>query len=152
LPGVAGLPAGHEIIAVKEFNVTTYSFSTISDPNAGSEGTIVTCVNASGEIAGDYYDSGGTDHGFTYSNGSFTDFSDLPGAPRAETDIGIVAGINDSGEVAGYYYTIPGITFLDDEGFVDNNGSYSYFSISGPREGRSRACGRRSGQRLEAAA
>jgi hypothetical protein len=38
--------------------VTTYSFSTISDPNAGSEGTIVTGVNASGEVAGDYYDSG----------------------------------------------------------------------------------------------
>jgi len=74
--------------------------------------------------------SGGTDHGFTYSNGSVTDFSDLPRAPPAETDIGIVAGINDSGEVAGYYYTIPGITFIDDEGFVDNNGSYVYFSIS----------------------
>jgi probable HAF family extracellular repeat protein len=106
----------------------TYSFSTISDPNAGSEGTIITGVNASGELAGDYYDSGGAEHGFTYGNGSFTDFSDLPGAPPTyENHIGIVAGINDSGWVAGYYsIDIP----FGSYGFIDNNGSYSYFGIS----------------------
>jgi len=116
--------------------VTPYSFYTISDPNAGSEGTIVTGVNASGELAGDYYDSAGTEHGFTYSNGSFTDFSDLPSAtPTYETHIGIVGGINDAGEAAGYYYNIPGVPAGGGCGFIDHNGSYSYFGISSGQSG-----------------
>jgi hypothetical protein len=114
------------------FTYSSGSFTDISDPNAGSKGTMVIGINASGEVAGNYYDSSGTERGFTYSNGSFTDFSNLHGAPPlALSHNGIVAGINDFGEVAGYYSFI--FPHHDATGFIDSNGSFSYFDTpSGP--------------------
>jgi len=73
-------------------------------------GTLVAAINGSGAVAGDYYDSSGTEHGFTYINGTFSNFSD-PNAGSMGTN---VAGISDSGEVAGNYYDISGtVTTLE---------------------------------------
>lgn len=55
-------------------------------------------INASGDVAGYYYDANVNEYAFVDDKGTFTTI-DPPNATITE-----VAGINDSGEVAGYYY------------------------------------------------
>jgi probable HAF family extracellular repeat protein len=100
----------------------------IGDPGASAGGnqsntkigTFVVAINASGEVAGYYKDSNGVPHGFTYSGGTFSNFSD----PNAGSMGTLVAGINGSGAVAGYYYDSSGT----EHGFTYINGTFSNFN------------------------
>ncbi|MBV9266862.1 MAG: hypothetical protein JO061_11905, partial [Acidobacteriaceae bacterium] len=71
-----------------------YSFTNIDVP--GATQTNPSGVNASGEVAGYYWD-GSTDHGFVYINGQFTTF-DYPGALLTQA-----LSVADNGDVYGAY-------------------------------------------------
>jgi probable HAF family extracellular repeat protein len=72
------------------------SYTTLDVPGAiGS--TLVTGINASGQIVGSYGDAGGNGHGFLLENGRYTTL-DVPGS-----DYTAAMGINDSGQIVGYY-------------------------------------------------
>jgi probable HAF family extracellular repeat protein len=74
-------------------------------------------INGTGEIAGSYGDVKG-EHGFVYSNGSFTTLDD----PFAATSMGThVHAINDQGDVVGTYYDAN--VYL--HAFIYSNGSYT---------------------------
>jgi probable HAF family extracellular repeat protein len=102
------------------------SFTDINDPFAVGDGTFVTAINASGQVAGDYSDSNGVYHGFVYSGGTFTDISDpLAGVgPFASGRGTFVTGINASGQVVGYYWSNLDQP-LDQHGFVYSNGTFT---------------------------
>lgn len=80
--------------AVADAPAATYSFTTLDVPGATS--TYPASINASGQVAGYYFDGAGS-HGFIYSNGTFTTL-DVPGATWTN-----LSSINDSGQVAGTY-------------------------------------------------
>ncbi|WP_407179667.1 FG-GAP-like repeat-containing protein [Bradyrhizobium sp. STM 3562] len=105
-------------------------FTNLDDPGAGSDpkggtisvGTLPVEISASGEVAGTYWDSNGTPHGFIYNNRVFTNFSD-PAAGGVNTLGTYVAGINASGVVAGTYYDSSGVS----HGFTYSNGVFTNF-------------------------
>ncbi len=74
------------------------NFAELLPPGAvGSAGGF---VNDAGVVAGIYTDSGNSQHGFTWANGTYTSF-DLPEA--AEPYSAAVTGINNAGRVVGTY-------------------------------------------------
>ncbi|MCW2114442.1 hypothetical protein [Bradyrhizobium elkanii] len=91
-----------------------YAFSTI-DNSSGINGTILTGINNSGQIVGNFFDSISFERGFLYSGGSYTTLVD-PSAPFST----IAAGINVSGQVVGYYLDYGGI-----HGFLYGAGNYT---------------------------
>jgi probable HAF family extracellular repeat protein len=91
----------------------SYSFTTIDVP--GSTTTSASGINASGEIVGTYTDSSGNQHGFEYTNGTYTTIN----GPGSYTQVN---GINNSGQIVGN----SGLT-----GFIDTNGTFT--TISGPQ-------------------
>ena len=75
----------------------SFTYSSISVPFATS--TFASGINNMGQIVGSYRDSNGGWHGYVYTNGTFTNFFDVPGAnPTTPIEIG---GINDAGEIVG---------------------------------------------------
>ena len=126
--------AFHGFIATPASDYST--FTELDDPSADSDffgGTYATAINAgangaASEVAGYYYDSLGTSHGFVYSvnNSSFTNFTD----PNMGSTGGTYAtGINDSGEVVGYYFDSDG----EAHGFTaipNNDGVYTSASFT----------------------
>ncbi len=79
--------------------MSAYTFTTLDDPLAGSEGTWPFAINNLGQIVGNYFDSKGISHGFLYSNGTYTTLSD----PLADKGGTYAWGINDAGQIVGYY-------------------------------------------------
>jgi probable HAF family extracellular repeat protein len=76
------------------------TFTTLADPDAGSNTTLAWGINASGQVVGQWTGAGGT-HGFLYSggsNGTYTTLND----PSATIQT-IARGINDTGQIVGYY-------------------------------------------------
>ena len=61
--------------------MTTYSYTTLSDPSTASGGyTIPVSINDGGQVTGSYF-NGNAQVGFLYSNGTWTTLSDpLAGA------------------------------------------------------------------------
>ncbi len=75
----------------------SFTYSSISVP--GATRTFASGINNMGQIVGSYSDSNGGWHGYVYTNGTFTNFLDVPGAnPTTPIEIG---GINDAGEIVG---------------------------------------------------
>jgi probable HAF family extracellular repeat protein len=72
-----------------------WNFVTLQDP-AGVD-TVASGINDSGQIVGNYTDSGAVTHGFGYSAGSYTTI-DVP-AEAATT----ASGISNSGQITGSY-------------------------------------------------
>ncbi len=100
-----------------------YGFTTLDDPNAGTEffqGTYSNGINNRGQITGAYVDASDVDHGFLLSHGQYTALDD----PNAGTIFGqgtSAEGINDPGQVAGYYADSSNL----DHGFVLAKGQYA---------------------------
>ncbi len=63
----------------------------------GAAATLADGINDSGTIVGNYYNSDGSEHSFTYDGTTFTNI-DYPNADWTEA-----AGINQAGDVVGYY-------------------------------------------------
>ncbi len=76
------------------------SFTTVNFPGAAS--TMVTGINATGDLSGIWVDGSGVNHGFTDIGGTFKTV-DNP----ASTVFNQALGINNSDETVGYYTTNP---------------------------------------------
>lgn len=81
------------------------TFKTISDPNAGSSGTIARIVNNKGDVAGAYFDSNGFEVGFLRHAGKYYDVKD----PKAN-NVTKPDGLNDTLEIVGRYTSTSGAT------------------------------------------
>jgi probable HAF family extracellular repeat protein len=99
--------------------MTTYNYFTLSDPEATS-GTIAFGINASGQIVGYYFGSGGISHGFLYSNGTYTTLDD----PLAANGT-YALGINSFGQIVGYYFDANNF----EHGFLLSGGVYAPIDI-----------------------
>jgi probable HAF family extracellular repeat protein len=77
-------------------------------------------LNDSGQIVGNFT-SGGTDHGFLYSNGVFSQI-DVPGAVETEA-----WGINNSGQIVGFFSDNSGT----DHGFLYSGGNFTNLDVPG---------------------
>ena len=80
-------------------------FTTVDAPGSVS-GTILTGINNSGEITGDYGDNLGNTIGFTYVGGTFSPLN-YPGTTSTEP-----GSINDGGQVVGTYTPSNNVPFL----------------------------------------
>jgi probable HAF family extracellular repeat protein len=82
-----------------------FVFTTLDPP--GSTSTAVNGINADGRVVGNYYDAGGTQHGFLLSGGLYTTL-DVPGASTGAggtSQNGTSAnGINSAGNIVGLFY------------------------------------------------
>jgi hypothetical protein len=74
------------------------TFKKISDPNAGTTGTIARIVNNKG--AGAYFNSAGSEIGFLLHGGKYCDINDPKGVGGTRPD-----GLNDKIEIVGRYLT-----------------------------------------------
>lgn len=88
-------------------SASAYTITGIDDSNAGTgalEGTLVTAVNASGEMTGGWSDATGIMHGFVYANGTYTSF-DVGSVLSPESGfLGTLGtGIDTAGDVIGIY-------------------------------------------------
>jgi uncharacterized membrane protein len=100
------------------------TFTIINVPDATR--TVAVSINNKGFTAGNYYDAGGTMHGFIRgTNGTVTSF-DIPGPSIPFSTAGVVS-INDQGTIAGMYYDENFVT----HGFVrDAQGTMSMFDAA----------------------
>jgi hypothetical protein len=93
--------------ALSVANGATSAFTPFEAPGAGtgqSQGTVATCINTAGEIAGFYIDSSGVFHGFARTaNGAFTSFDVVPAAGKAKGQGTVPFGIDTAGDVVGTY-------------------------------------------------
>ena len=110
-----------------EFLYSNGTYTTISDPLAYKTGsssdatyTIAYAINDSGAIVGYYEDADNAthDHGFLYSNGTYTTIDDALGASNGGTE---ATGINDSGAIIGSYQGSDN----QEHGFLYSNGTYT---------------------------
>jgi probable HAF family extracellular repeat protein len=103
--------------------MTTYTFSTLDDPlgiNMGAQqhyATVAQGINDQGQIVGYYYDSGGNQHGFLYSGGTYTTLDD----PLA-TGTTLPYSINDPDQIVGFY---SGIGTFPLHGFLYSGGTFT---------------------------
>ena len=79
------------------------TFKKVSDPNAGTTGTIVRGLNDKGDIVGVYFNSSGDEIGFLLHAGTYYDVKD----PKADNDTR-PDGVNDKLEIVGRYATSTG--------------------------------------------
>jgi len=116
----------------------TPSFATFDAPGAGTsknQGTFPASINASGDIAGMYFDSSNAYHGFlrTGSTGSITPI-DVSGAP---TNIGhrgtLPVSMNANGDIAGFYVDANDVR----HGFIRtiSGGTASFTTVDAPNAG-----------------
>jgi hypothetical protein len=80
------------------------TFKPLSDPNAGTLGTVAHAPNNKGDVVGTYYDSAGDVHGWLLHGGKYYDVND-PNGCKCDTR---GDGINDSLELVGRYSTTLG--------------------------------------------
>lgn len=74
------------------------TFKPISDPNAGTTGTIARIINNKGDVAGAYFDSANNEIGFLFHGGKYYDVKDPKGNNVTKPD-----GLNDKLEIVGRY-------------------------------------------------
>jgi hypothetical protein len=74
------------------------TFKKVSDPNAGTSGTISRIVNNKGDVAGAYFDSTGSEVGFLLHGGKYYDVKDPNANNNTRPD-----GLNDMLEIVGRY-------------------------------------------------
>lgn len=99
------------------------SFTTVSDPNVPTTGTVVTQllgVNGNNIAAGFYLDNVGNAQGFIYNIATsvFTPVN-LPGSFNAVMTT--VTGVSNSGEISGFYTDTGNAV----HGFLDNGGTFT---------------------------
>ena len=113
------------------------TYTIIDDPLAGTNGpypqsggstggTQAFGINNSGQIVGEYFDSDGALHGFSYSSGAYTTLD----APQGGGTY--ASAINSSGQIVGLYFGEP-------NGFLYSNGAYTtlptylsgYYQVTG---------------------
>jgi len=82
------------------------TFKKISDPNAGSSGTVCHAPNNKGDVAGTYFDANGFATGFLYHGGKYFDVKDPKASNSTRND-----GINDKLEMVGRYTPTAGGNF-----------------------------------------
>jgi probable HAF family extracellular repeat protein len=103
----------------------TYTYATLNDPS-GTNGTTAHDINDVGQIVGVFQDSNNIQHGFLYSNGTYTTLNDPSAAtPNGVGGLGTYANsINGSGQIVGYYADGTGVNhgFLYSGG---TNGTYT---------------------------
>ena len=73
-------------------------FKKVSDPHAGTTGTIIRSVNNKGDAAGAYFDSSGSEVGFLLHGGKYYDVKDPKANNNTRPD-----GVNDKLEIVGRY-------------------------------------------------
>jgi hypothetical protein len=73
-------------------------FKKVSDPNAGTSGTIIRSVNNKGDAAGAYFDSNSEEVGFLLHGGKYYDVKDPKASNNTRPD-----GVNDKLEIVGRY-------------------------------------------------
>ena len=84
-------------------------YATIDAPGAGPEGTFALAANATGELAGYFFDASNTIHGFVRDGSGAITAIDAPGA-RTQQGLGTEAvAINGPGTVVGFYVDTTGI-------------------------------------------
>ena len=76
------------------------TFKAVSDPKAGTSGTIARIVNNKGDVAGAYFNSAGSEIGFLLHGGKYYDVNDPKGVGGTRPD-----GLNDKIEIVGRYLT-----------------------------------------------
>jgi len=76
------------------------TFKPVSDPKAGTSGTIARLVNNKGDVAGAYFNSAGSEIGFLLHGGKYYDVNDPKGVGGTRPD-----GLNDKIEIVGRYLT-----------------------------------------------
>ena len=109
------------------------SFTTVNFPGAAS--SMVTGINAAGDLSGIYVDIAGANHGFTDIGGTFTTV-DSP----ASTVFNQALGINNSDETVGYYApTIDG--FPGDIAYSQTGGAFTDINALLPSNVNSQAVG-----------
>jgi uncharacterized membrane protein len=108
------------LLATAAFAAPTYTITTLQYP--GAAGTYPLSINKAGVIAGYYFDSSYSGHGFTYANGSYTQ---IEADGRCYSTF--VTGINNAGVLSGYCFANAGGTL----NFQDNNGTFTYFGLPG---------------------
>jgi hypothetical protein len=102
---------------------TITSFEVAGSGTAGADGTIVTGINASGTMVGEYIDSAKNAHAFMRTLGGTDTVIDPPGSTVAAAE-----GINNAGVITGIYTDSAGV----DKGFVlATDGTYTTFSAPG---------------------
>jgi hypothetical protein len=74
------------------------TFKQISDPNAGTSGTLIRDVNNKGDAAGAYFDSSGSEVGYLFHGGKYYDVKDPKANNNTRPD-----GLNDTLEIVGRY-------------------------------------------------
>jgi probable HAF family extracellular repeat protein len=100
------------MLHLSQAQATHYSFSILNVPTA-SLGTVAYGLNASGQVAGVFYDGNGT-HGFVYTGKDYLTL-DVPQATAT-----LAYDINASGQVVGNY-----IDGTGKHGFLYSNGQYT---------------------------
>ena len=109
------------------------SFTTVNFPGAAS--SMVTGINAAGDVSGIYVDVAGANHGFTDIGGTFTTV-DNP----ASTVFNQALGINNSDETVGYYApTVAG--FPGDIAYSQTGGAFTDINALLPANFNSQAVG-----------
>lgn len=84
----------------------TSTFTTIDAPGAGTgadQGTIVVGIDAAGDVAGTYFDSNGSEHGFVLPAGGTITTFDVTGAGTGYGQGTDAVRINSSGVIVGTY-------------------------------------------------
>jgi hypothetical protein len=80
------------------FNPAMNTYTAIDVPGASS--TQPLSLNDLDQIVGTYVGVDGLNHGFIFSNGTYTTFDAVPGAP-----MNLIQGINDNGQFVGFVVT-----------------------------------------------
>jgi probable HAF family extracellular repeat protein len=81
------------------YTIKTNTYTPFTNPNANAYGTATYGMNNNGDIAGLYYDSGGSSHGFVWDPTTGSRTVDVPGAQQTQA-----FAINDADTVAGGYF------------------------------------------------
>jgi probable HAF family extracellular repeat protein len=122
-----------EALETRAVPSVSYHFTTIDDPNAGTngsngvQGTFVAGINDSGEISGNYGDANNVTHGFLLAHGQFTTYND-PDAGTAPFQGTAGFGLNNRGQVVGEYFDTtpnPLTGGFDIQGFLLSHGQYT---------------------------
>ena len=103
------------------FSYTNGIYSNINVPNSVAGTTKINAINNNGDLVGTYTPVGGTDTGFLYHNGKFTNLTE----PGSYTSL-IPKGINNTGEVVGLVVGLYGY-----QAFTYRSGAYTNYTFPG---------------------
>jgi hypothetical protein len=107
LCGFIALGASAQQAGIPAIEETPATFTVINVPGAGTaanEGTLGESINASGVIAGNYWDTNDVTHGYVRAaNGTITTFNAPEAGTSALQGTGGCYGINAAGDIAANY-------------------------------------------------